>query len=154
MGGLDPRCLVRSRGPAERLHDVVTSQEGSFRQRRLGLAYRLHIALRKGRQVPVKRVPPDPAPFGIVYRGIQRTRLQLQRVSRTAFADCRSEIDNGRFLRRIRPWIRVYRAQYRLLAYEAGVRRRHNAHYADLWIVPTWDTICWRATVSGCWRSA
>jgi hypothetical protein len=33
-------------------------------------------------------------------------------------------------------------------------RCRHNTHYADLWIMPTWDAICCWGTVSGCWRSA
>ena len=33
-------------------------------------------------------------------------------------------------------------------------RRRHNTHYADLWIMPMWGAICCLGAVPGCWRSA
>ncbi len=101
---------------------VAQSQDGSFRQRRTGLAYRLSMAERKGRAVPTKRVNSDPSPYGPIYRSMQRSRLRLQAVSRSSFERYRSDSDNRRFLRRLRPLVALHQFHYRVQHWIAAVR--------------------------------
>lgn len=101
---------------------VARSQDGSYRQRRTGLAYRLSMAQQQGRPVPAKRVKADPAPYGPIYRSLQRSRLRLQAASTTTFERYRRDSDNRRFLRRMRPLVVLHQFHYRVQQWVAKVR--------------------------------
>jgi hypothetical protein len=64
---------------------VVRSQEGGFRHRREGLAYRLYLHDKSALWHPVKRVEAQCSQLDSTRRSIYRTRLEMARQSHEAF---------------------------------------------------------------------
>ena len=63
---------------------VNASQRGNINHRRKGLAYRLHLAKRRGQRVPTKRVAPQPT-LNPVFAIIQRLRMRVRKLSHDAW---------------------------------------------------------------------
>lgn len=63
---------------------VNTAQRGNINHRRKGLAYRLHLAGRRGQRVPKKRVAAHPT-LNPVFATIQRLRMRVRKLSHDAW---------------------------------------------------------------------
>ena len=93
-------------------NEVSRSQSSGLNHRREGLAYRLHLAERKGEWYPPKRI--QPSKRHLIYNLQQRQvwRLRLARESHLAFKEA---IDKGQFslfVQRMKPLVQQYRALY------------------------------------------
>lgn len=91
---------------------VIQSQQGCLRHRRQGLAYRLHLARRRGQYRPTKRVAPDARPLPLFNRLVQRVRMRIKRASREAFRMQQPCDGLAVFVRGVRPWVRLHDALY------------------------------------------
>lgn len=91
---------------------AIASQAGGFRQRRQGLAYRLHLADRAGQWRPQKRVVPRMMRIGTRRRRIYRLRSEMAEASHNAFADALEVGDFAIFRRTMEPFLADYRRLY------------------------------------------
>ena len=87
---------------------VAGSQGGSFRHRRLGLSYRLHLAERAGRWYPPKRVKPDSWKGDARFRRIHRARMALAARSHSAWLEASRADDLKVFEQTMAPLVRRY----------------------------------------------
>jgi coenzyme F420-reducing hydrogenase beta subunit len=87
---------------------VRASQDAGFRQRRQGLAYRLHLARKQGEWRPPKRVQPDAEALAIYARVMQHVRIRTAAITKRAYAECERDPDLDGFHRRIRFWVAVH----------------------------------------------
>ncbi len=91
---------------------VVAAQDGAFRQRRQGLAYRLHLAAQRGEWRPRKRVAPDGHALRLYAALIQRIRLQVARVTKEKFSRFERHDDLFRFSWSVRPFVAAHDCLY------------------------------------------
>ena len=92
---------------------VIASQDGGFRQRRQGLAYRLHLAAQKGEWRPTKRIRPDGRSLKLYSRLIQLLRIKIAETTKAQFLRHESEPGLVRFQRGIRWWLLLHNTLYR-----------------------------------------
>lgn len=102
---------------------IAASQAGGFRDRREGLAYRLHLADEANIPRPAKRVSPSDS-LDEARRLIYSLRMQLQDLSYPAFMVARDAGNFGVFRRRMMPLIAAYERNY-----EVGLVRRTARHF-------------------------
>lgn len=86
--------------------EAVRSQAGGFRQRRDGLAYRLHLDARQGKQFAPKRVEPSEKHIGWKRKRIYRHRMKMAELSHAAFARALQENDFQVFKSVMEPFVR------------------------------------------------
>lgn len=106
---------------------VAESQAGGFRQRREGLAYRLHLADEKGTWRPPKRVRPSVSHISQKRRMVYDLRMRMTKKSHTAFQKALRKGDFEVFRREMQPLLEAYQELYRLTGWERikkGVLRR------------------------------
>ncbi len=92
---------------------VVRSQEGGFRHRRKGLAYRLALANEAGQWAPRKRVQPDLHVGSSWFRRVQDLRMQLASTSHTAFRMGKEAHSHKVFEAILAPLVKKYTSLYR-----------------------------------------
>lgn len=92
---------------------VAESQRAGLRNRREGLACRLHDAARRGEWVPPKRVPATPPDRKPTRANVYRLREQLSRESHPTFDIARRLGDIAVFNERMAPFVAAYRARVR-----------------------------------------
>lgn len=93
--------------------DVVTSQQGAFNHRRLGLSYRLHLADRAGYWHPPKRVQSHPRRRDRRLRKVQCLRIQLAEASHRAWRKAVEAESFEVFVKIVSPTKEVYDKIYR-----------------------------------------
>jgi len=106
---------------------IAESQAGGFRQRREGLAYRLHLADEKDRWRPPKRVEPSKTHINENRRRIYDLRMQMTERSHMAFQEALREGDFEIFREEMEPLLEAYRDLYRPKGWERikkGLLRR------------------------------
>jgi coenzyme F420-reducing hydrogenase beta subunit len=89
--------------------EVAQSQDGGFRHRREGLAWRLHQARERQTWAPPKRVAPS-ARIDRQRRRVLDSRVELAATSHLAYARARSAGDLGLFRAEMAPLVAAYRA--------------------------------------------
>lgn len=102
-----------------RPQQIAAAQDGAFRQRRQGLAYRLHLARRRGEWRPKRRVAPDARALGLAGRLTQLLRLRIARRTKDVFRQFEHRASATAFERRmlILVWLhRTLRAARRCAA--------------------------------------
>lgn len=106
---------------------IAESQAGGFRQRREGLAYRLHLADEEGRWRPPKRVEPREDHIDEQRQKVYDLRMQMTKRSHVAFQEALQEGDFEVFREEMEPLLEEYRELYRLKGWERieqGILRR------------------------------
>lgn len=92
---------------------VIASQDGGFRQRRQGLAYRLELARKKGEWRPRKRVQPDGNTLKLYSRLIQHLRIKIAELTKAEFLRHQHKPGLAAFQRSIRIWLFIHNTLYR-----------------------------------------
>jgi coenzyme F420-reducing hydrogenase beta subunit len=92
---------------------VIASQDGGFRQRRQGLAYRLHLARQKGEWRPAKRVKPDGHSLKLYSRLIQHLRIRIAEATKAQFLRYQADQGLSRFQRSMRWWLLLHNTLFR-----------------------------------------
>lgn len=106
---------------------VAESQSGGFRQRREGLAYRLHLADEQDKWRPPKRVEPSKSHVGMERQKVYDLRMQMSEQSHVAFQKALRAGDFEVFRKEMEPLLEDYRELYRLKGWERvrkGIQRR------------------------------
>ncbi|MEI7935608.1 MAG: Coenzyme F420 hydrogenase/dehydrogenase, beta subunit C-terminal domain [Verrucomicrobiota bacterium] len=103
------RLLLKGVSPA----DVARSQDGCFRHRRPGLAYRLFLKDQKALWRPKKRVSADAQILDSRARHIQDLRLKISALSHTAFQEALSAGQFAVFEQRMSAALAEYVRAYR-----------------------------------------
>lgn len=91
---------------------LVQSQAGGFRDRREGLAFRLHLKRHENVWFPNKRVKPSSEMVGTRRGKIYATRLRLSSESHVAFSEALKANDFRVFRERMEPLSRYYDSLY------------------------------------------
>ena len=92
---------------------VIKSQEGGFRQRREGLAYRLYLADRTGMWRPQKRVVPKANHLERTRKKIYRMRILMSEQSHVSFQRALEARDFSLFKSEMEALLRAYQELYR-----------------------------------------
>lgn len=92
---------------------VVQSQAGGFRQRREGLAYRLHLTDETGAWRPPKRVKADATLINKKRKKIYELRMEMTEQSHTAFQKALRVEDLNEFKASMVPLLRQYQELYK-----------------------------------------
>lgn len=92
---------------------VIASQDGGFRQRRQGLAYRLHLAQKNGEWRPPKRVAPDGRSLKLYSTLIQHLRIRIAEATKANFLRHQGTPGLAPFERSIRGWVGLHNFVYR-----------------------------------------
>ena len=106
---------------------VAESQAGGFRQRREGLAYRLHLAEEADQWHPPKRVEPSASHINEERKEVYDLRMQMTNRSHTAFRKAMKEGNFEVFREKMGPLLEAYSELYRLKGWERikkGIIRR------------------------------
>jgi hypothetical protein len=88
--------------------DVIRSQEGGFRHRHDGLAYRLLLKDRSGRWRPPKRIVSGKSHLSFRYRCLFRLREFMRDESHRAFLRALERRDFSLFVRRMKALVAIY----------------------------------------------
>lgn len=92
--------------------EVLKSQDGSFRQRRQALSYRLYLSQKRGEWRPPKRMPPDRRSLRLYSKVIQWIRIILAERTKVLFCKCLDK-NISHFSRRIYFWVMLHNTIYR-----------------------------------------
>jgi coenzyme F420-reducing hydrogenase beta subunit len=103
---------------------VIASQDGGFRQRRQGLAYRLHLARQQGQWRPAKRVQPDARALKLYSRLIQHLRIRIAEATKARFLRHEQKPGLVAFERSIQWLLFVHNSLYRGRKFFNRWRRR------------------------------
>ncbi len=106
---------------------VAESQAGGFRQRREGLAYRLHLADERDDWRPPKRVKANASHIDADRKKVYDLRMRMTERSHTAFRKALDEGEFEVFRAEMEPLIKAYKELYRPKGWERirnGLQRR------------------------------
>ncbi len=93
------------------ISEVIKSQAATFRHRRDGLAYRIHLKEKRKIWYPTKRVQPA-GNQSRKFKKIQNMRISLARKSHVAFKEAVSARDFSVFIKRMAPFVERYAKLY------------------------------------------
>lgn len=103
---------------------VRISQDAGFRQRRQGLAYRLHLAQKHDEWRPAKRVGPGTRTLAFYPKLMQHIRIKTAHVTKQAFSECGDDLNQ--FHHKIRFWVKLHDLLYKSRAWFRRLKRRQD----------------------------